>query len=252
MFTDSTPPYMFDAAEKRGINEAVAILKTAMFELGEGTQTVATGEQFGATQAEGIFLVHGHDARKEEVARVLRLLTGEEPTILHEQPNRGQTIIEKFERHAGDKAFAVILATADDIGSEGGGDAATPRARQNVIFEMGFFVGAIGRDRLAVLHDEGVELPSDYQGVVYIPLDESGAGALTSRRNCGPRGSMPTATSSSGGQGWEAVEPATRSLLGVAERQRACGRAPGGFPAWARPSRALTPGDPRRLQDQLR
>ena len=50
-----------------------------------------------------------------------------------------------------------------------------PRARQNVVFEMGFFFGALGRERVAVLYEEGVELPSDVDGLVYILLDRSGA-----------------------------------------------------------------------------
>ena len=76
-----------------------------------------------------IFVVHGHDdGRKQAVARVLAALTSQEPVILHEQPNRGQTIIEKFERHAHDARFVVVIATADDIGRAKNDTSDRPRA----------------------------------------------------------------------------------------------------------------------------
>ena len=70
--------------------------------------------------------------------------------------------------------FAVILMTADDIGyPKRKPDKAKPRARQNVIFEWGYFIGKIGRNRVCALYQDGVEIPSDYNGVLYIPLDEN-------------------------------------------------------------------------------
>lgn len=125
-----------------------------------------------------VFVVHGHDdGTKETVARFLTKL-GLEPVILHEQPNRGQTIIEKFEEHA-DVAFAAVLFTPDDIGYPAGKvEESRPRARQNVVLELGFFIGALGRDRVCMLYKSGVELPSDYAGVAYEELDARGAWRL--------------------------------------------------------------------------
>jgi predicted nucleotide-binding protein len=119
-----------------------------------------------------VFLVHGHDAEvKNAVARFLERLRLE-PVILHEQANEGKTIIEKFETNS-DVAFATVLLTPDDLGYPAGKpDMIRPRARQNVIMELGFFLGRLGRGRVAVLYKEGVEIPSDYQGVVFIPLDD--------------------------------------------------------------------------------
>ena len=91
---------------------------------------------------------------------------------MHEQPNRGATIIEKFETHS-DVAFAVALLTGDDEGRTLGG-VLKKRARQNVLFEFGFFIGKLGRHRVCALVDDGVEIPSDYQGVIYIPADSGG------------------------------------------------------------------------------
>jgi len=123
-----------------------------------------------------VFVVHGHDNEaKESTARFLDRL-GLEPVILHEQASSGRTIIEKFETYSGDIAFAVVLLTPDDVGySRNGPKEPKPRARQNVILELGYFMGRLGRDRVCALHREGVELPSDYQGVIYVELDTGGA-----------------------------------------------------------------------------
>ena len=100
---------------------------------------------------------------------------GLEPIILHEQASSGRTVIEKFEFYSEDIAFAVVLLTPDDVGHPGNGpNEPKPRARQNVILELGYFMGRLGRDRVCALHREDVELPSDYQGVIYIELDTGG------------------------------------------------------------------------------
>jgi predicted nucleotide-binding protein len=123
-----------------------------------------------------VFVVHGHDNEtKEATARFIERI-GLEPIILHEQASSGRTIIEKFEIYSGDIAFAVVLLTPDDVGAAN--DATpnlNPRARQNVILELGYFMGRLGRVRVCALHKGGVELPSDYQGVIYIEMDPSGA-----------------------------------------------------------------------------
>ena len=128
----------------------------------------------GQIDSKEVFIVHGRDNEaKETVARFLAQLELN-PVILHEQPNKGSTIIEKFERHA-QPAFAVVLLTPDDVGAlQGDEDNLNPRARQNVIFELGFFIGSLGRGRVCALTKGNVEIPSDYEGVVYIPLDDTG------------------------------------------------------------------------------
>lgn len=120
-----------------------------------------------------VFVVHGHDeGAKEKVARYLTKI-GFDPIILHEQANAGQTVIEKFEKHS-DVGFAVVLLTPDDVGSEIGGTPA-PRARQNVILELGYFMGRLGRTRVCALKSGELEVPSDYAGVVYEQMDAAGA-----------------------------------------------------------------------------
>jgi predicted nucleotide-binding protein len=130
-------------------------------------------------EARKVFVVHGHDdAAKNGVARFIEKMKLH-PIILHEQPNGGRTIIEKFETYSGDVAFAVILLTPDDLAVAAGGvieiSKLRPRARQNVIMELGYFMGRLGRDRVCALHKGDVELPSDYQGVIYVAMDDAGA-----------------------------------------------------------------------------
>lgn len=123
-----------------------------------------------AAESRRVFVVHGRDdAVKETVARFLGKLDLE-PVILHEQPNQGRTIIEKFEDHA-DVVFAVVLLSPDDEGGLAGGAAQMkPRARQNVIFELGYFIGLLGRKHVCALYQPGVELPSDFAGVAYVEM----------------------------------------------------------------------------------
>ena len=119
------------------------------------------------------FLIHGHnDSLKHEIARLIEKELNINVTILHEQSNRGKTIIEKFEANS-DVDFAVALWTYDDEGKSKNDDNLTPRARQNVILETGYFFGRLGRDKVIVIHESGVEIPSDYHGILYISLKDN-------------------------------------------------------------------------------
>lgn len=128
-----------------------------------------------AARSSRVFLVHGHDGgAKARVARFLEKL-GLEAIILHEQPNQGRTVIEKFSAYA-DVEYAVVLLTADDVGAaKSDPKALKPRARQNVVFELGFFVAKLGRTHVCALCEDGVELPSDISGVLYVRLDSGDA-----------------------------------------------------------------------------
>ena len=122
-----------------------------------------------------VFVVHGHDdGAKEAVARLLERLELQ-PIILHEQPNEGRTIIEKFTAFS-DVKFAVVLLTPDDTCFENGKSGSREsRARQNVILELGYFLGKLGRAQVCPLYKGNVVLPSDYSGVVFVPMDDHGA-----------------------------------------------------------------------------
>lgn len=127
-------------------------------ELGEPEQ-VGDEEDQTVPNSSRVFVVHGHDNEmKQAVARILERLNLE-AIILHEQPDRGLTIIEKIERFS-DVGFAVVLLSPDDVGysKADGHDAARPRARQNVVLELGYFAGKLGRENVVALHRGDLEL----------------------------------------------------------------------------------------------
>jgi len=135
-----------------------------------------------------IFVVHGHDnAAREEVARFVSK-AGLNPIILHEQASGGRTVIEKLE-HYSDVGFAVVLLTPDDRGGPMGGDL-QPRARQNVIAELFYFLGKLGRPKVCALMKGDLETPSDIGGIVYVPLDPHGGWKTTLLRELEDAGYM--------------------------------------------------------------
>jgi len=125
-----------------------------------------------------VFIVHGHDnGLKETVARLVEKLSLE-AIILHEKANGGKTIIEKLEANS-DVSFAIVLLTADDVGKAKDEDTLKDRARQNVIAELGYFVGKLGRNKVCPLYVKGVEMPTDFTGVSYVEYDTGGGWKYT-------------------------------------------------------------------------
>lgn len=125
-----------------------------------------------------IFVVHGRDgALKNELARFLDDLELE-PVILFDQANGGRAIIQKLEDEAATVGFAFVLYTPDDLGSLAGKRGRSqPRARQNVVFEHGLLIGALGRKRVCAIlreSDEKIELFSDIEGVEPIRVPSGG------------------------------------------------------------------------------
>ncbi len=175
--SSSTPESKFQETFRNGLDNAGGILKSMIDEIREwgigrdaSSLTNAPASQPLCNSSE-VFLVHGRDeAAKQAVARFIEKLDLT-PVILHEQPSEGHTIIEKFERYS-NVGFAVVLMTPDDVGALAQKPPKLkPRARQNVILELGFFLGKLGRKRVCALYKQDVEIPSDYKGVLFIPMD---------------------------------------------------------------------------------
>lgn len=121
-----------------------------------------------------VFIVHGHDNEvKQETARFIEKLDLQ-AIILHEQANKGQTIIEKIEENS-NVGFAVVLYTPCDEGRAKNHSELQNRARQNVVFEHGYLIGKIGRKNVCALVKGNIEKPNDISGVVYINMDSQGA-----------------------------------------------------------------------------
>jgi len=160
-----------------GLLQSVTMLEGLVTRLEEKRADLA---EAGMVQPEGprvrevtrrVFLVHGHDEEaKLAVARFLEQLRLE-PVILSERPNEGRTIIEKFEHHA-DVSYAIVLFTSDDVGyAKADPGTQRSRARQNVVLELGYFIGRLTRACVCALYKDAVELPSDLHGVLYVQMD---------------------------------------------------------------------------------
>ncbi len=156
------------------ISERLELIPLAEATAGKDSKTIVAT----AKDKSKVFIVHGHDeAAREMVARFIERLDLQ-PIILHEQANRGRTIMEKLE-HYGNVGFAVVLLTPDDEGrAKQEGAQLQDRARQNVILELGYFIGLLGRSHVCALHRGSVEIPTDYLGVLFVPLDEGGGWQL--------------------------------------------------------------------------
>lgn len=180
---------LFKGAYESGLTAAKALLESMLDEIEEywpddslrqpNSEAQEIPEQLVSNR---VFVVHGRDGgSRNTVARFLETL-GLKPVILQEQPNEGRTIIQKFEDHSG-VGFAVVLCTPDDVGAlSSEKDKLRPRPRQNVILELGFFWGRLGRKKVCALLEGEMDMPSDYGGVLYIPLDNSEGWKLTLAR----------------------------------------------------------------------
>jgi len=159
------------------LSNMLSTMKEEVLLFDKTTGSIGLSESPDIPQSNRVFIVHGHDdAMKQAVARVIEKL-GLDGIILHEKPNQGMTIIEKFTEYS-NVSFSIVLLSPDDtcIRSDKSTDKPIFRARQNVIFELGFFIGKLGRERVLALYrqDEDFEMPSDYSGVLFIPFDASG------------------------------------------------------------------------------
>jgi len=160
------------AAVYASIDKQILTLESLLERLSFYEQPASGKNQSEMKDRSRIFIVHGHeDAPREAVARFIEAL-GFKPIILHERPNEGRTVIEKVEAH-GDVGFAVVLLTPDDEGCVKGGTP-EPRTRQNVLLELGYFIGRLGRNQVCALKRGELEIPSDFGGVVYEPFDAAG------------------------------------------------------------------------------
>lgn len=148
---------------KEGLLASKLIFESYLSELSDASYDVDETE---IPDMQKVFIVHGHDGELKQA--VARLVEKQDLTaiILNEQANQGRTIIEKFVAHS-DVGGAICLFTADDLGRAKADKDDSYRARQNVVFETGYFFGKLGRDKVVVIAERGVELPSDMQGIVY-------------------------------------------------------------------------------------
>lgn len=161
---DRLPEVMEDIREKIRVLQAVH----EQLDICDGP-SIAT-EMLSPSDTAPIFLVYGRGKERHEIVRrFLQKTTDRSVIVLAEQPDHGRYLLEKLLSNGQEVGFVVLLLTPDDAGGLSGEDP-RPRARQNVVFELGFFIALLGRDRVAALNDPSVELPTAVSGVTYIPL----------------------------------------------------------------------------------
>lgn len=173
-FTLNTLESEIEEAYKKGLDEVYCLIESyienvEIFESDDTENSNANIENYNK-----VFIVHGRDNEaKLEVARYLEKLKLN-PIILHEQASEGKTIIEKIEEYT-DVRYAVVLYTPCDIGALKGSSSEElkDRARQNVVFEHGYIMGKIGRNKVAALVKGNIETPNDISGVVYISMNNN-------------------------------------------------------------------------------
>lgn len=146
----------------------------ALLETVEDILKTVAAQKAGVRPKPKVFVAHGHALSAKDTLCEFLESVGLKPIVLLEEADRGDTIIEKFERHCQEADFAIALFTPDDFGysKESPADL-NPRARQNVIFELGYMLAKLGRRRARVLYSHGVEIPTNVLGFLYIELDDA-------------------------------------------------------------------------------
>ncbi|MCD4772131.1 MAG: nucleotide-binding protein [Bacteroidales bacterium] len=136
----------------------------------EKTPTTETNNSKSMKVNSTVFIIHGHD---EEMKRNVQLFLNRanlKDIVLHEQPDKNRTVIEKLIEEGATASYVIALLSPDDVQGDG-----TFRARQNVILEIGFFIGKLGRKKVRILRRGNTIIPSDLQGILYDNYDKDGA-----------------------------------------------------------------------------
>ena len=118
-----------------------------------------------------VFVVHGRDEDTKRAVVDFISRGGLEPIVLHEQPNMGRHLLTKFIEEADLATFAIVIMTDDDVGGLNE-ESLSPRARQNVILELGYFLSHLKPKHVCAMKTPGLEAPSDFDGIVYLEIDE--------------------------------------------------------------------------------
>ena len=123
-----------------------------------------------------VFISYVHD--EEAITTLAKFIEdlGLKPTVLDEQPGNDLTVIENLDKYADDTGFVIALLTPDDVGGvkNEAVQQLNPRAHQNVIFEIGYFIGKLNPNQVCLLYKEGVELPLGIPDVAYVSMDSAG------------------------------------------------------------------------------
>ena len=179
ILSDGTPIDWFRSSGKVVVRGRATTLQAEAKSIfsDESPQTVAAATQDTSHAVKAppkrVFIVYGHDTDAlDELELILRRLQIE-PIILKNIPAAGDTLIEKLETLT-EADFACVLLTPDDEGHRyEHSEKKQPRARQNVVLELGMVLAKLGRKRVAILiKGDNLEKPSDIAGLIYLPFQE--------------------------------------------------------------------------------
>lgn len=132
--------------------------------------SIQPGSQQEIMELRKIFIIHGHDEGLKREVQLLISRAGVDDVVLHERPDKGRTLIDKLIEEGQGAAYVIALLSPDDKVLDG-----TSRARQNVILEIGYFLGKLGKSKIRLLKKGDIEIPSDLQGILYTEVDRDGA-----------------------------------------------------------------------------
>lgn len=136
----------------------------------ETTRTAAAVQEAAITSNDTVFIIHGHDDAMKKAVQLFLTRANLKDIVLHEQPDKNRTVIEKLIEEGSSAAYVIALLSPDDTQGDG-----TVRARQNVVLEIGYFIGRLGREKVRLLRKGEVVIPSDLQGILFENYDNEGA-----------------------------------------------------------------------------
>ena len=159
----------------QGHKEAANVLRQKFYDTPEIEGQSSVPKIVNNKDSLNIFVVHGHDTSAlEQLELILRRL-GLDPYILQNNDGQSRTLIEALEQQIyDDSAFGIVLMTPDDYGYRKDQEETDrqPRARQNVILEMGMVMASLGRERMVILKKGNLDMPSDVNGVIYLEFND--------------------------------------------------------------------------------
>jgi len=143
-------------------------LESALRDILEVDSIMATNNKKNIT-GNKVFIIHGHDNALKREVQLLLARADLDDVVLHEKPDKNRSIIDKLIEEGAPAAYVIALLSPDDLQADG-----KYRARQNVILEIGYFLGKLGKERVRMLVKKGIEIPSDLRGILYEPYDDAG------------------------------------------------------------------------------
>ena len=152
------------------VKKTASVLASWKLKFDNNTYRTDTNVGSGLSNLNKIFIIHGHDDQLKNEVQLFVARAGLDDVVLHERPDKSRTIINKLIEESQDACYVIALLTPDDQIEDG-----NRRARQNIVLEIGYFLGKLGKDRIRLIIKGSIEIPSDLQGILYEKYDDAGA-----------------------------------------------------------------------------